>query len=158
MNHCLNCGQANDSGAHFCRFCGTKASFVPQPSPARQHNEIPPAPRPYAWKTDEFNVNDALGAKTADMFNQKTSHQGNNRNVQPFNPGYQPQHGLYADNANYRCPHCGTQNPPTVQRKISTAGWIVFAALLIFFFPLFWIGLLIKDNVRVCSVCRYQID
>lgn len=157
MNYCLNCGQANDQGANFCRFCGTKSTLIPQQAPAR-HNEMPSAPRPYAWKTDELHLNDSPGANVTASFNQKISHQNTNRSAQPFNPGYQSQHALYLNNANYRCPHCGTQNPPTVQRKISTAGWIVFAALLIFFFPLFWIGLLIKDNVRICSVCRYQID
>lgn len=157
MNYCLNCGQANDQGANFCRFCGTKASFSPHPAPVR-YNEMPPTPRPYAWKTDEFRMDDLPNAKTSETLNQQLSHRNYNRNVPAFDHGYQSHHALYGANPNYRCPHCGTQNPPIVQKKISTAGWIVFAALLIFFFPLFWIGLLIKDNVRICSVCRYQID
>ena len=32
-----------------------------------------------------------------------------------------------AMNYNYRCPRCGTHNFPLMTRKISTAGWIVFA-------------------------------
>jgi hypothetical protein len=43
-----------------------------------------------------------------------------------------------------------------MERKISNAGWVVFAVLLVTFFPLFWIGFLIKEDVPVCPVCNYH--
>ncbi len=58
----------------------------------------------------------------------------------------------------YHCPRCSSQLLPHYERKISTAGWVVFAILLVIFFPLFWIGLLIKEDVRVCPVCSFRIN
>ena len=54
----------------------------------------------------------------------------------------------------FRCPFCGTNETPTVSRRISTGGWITFAVLLIMCFPLFWIGLLIKEDFSTCYDCR----
>lgn len=66
-------------------------------------------------------------------------------------PAYvSPQAGVF------HCPVCGTTAPPVVTKKISNEGWIVFAAMIIFCFPLFFIGLLMKQDVRVCSVCNAQ--
>lgn len=53
----------------------------------------------------------------------------------------------------FTCPFCRVQGVPQERKKISTGGWVVFAVLLIFCFPLFWIGLLMKDTFRVCSSC-----
>jgi hypothetical protein len=110
-------------------------------------------PRPYVWKTDEFQVADGR-AKKSKQINQ----------VQPlanFQPNqnvmFQPQPAINSQPAvsyGYRCPRCSSQLFPRTARKISTAGWIVFAVLLVSFFPLFWIGLLIKEDVRVCPVCN----
>jgi hypothetical protein len=36
-------------------------------------------------------------------------------------------------------------------------GWIVFCALLIFCLPLFWVGLLMKEEQRVCPMCRARL-
>lgn len=57
----------------------------------------------------------------------------------------------------YRCPHCGSTYPPIAEKRISNEGWIVFCALLIFCLPLFWIGLLIKEERRVCPMCRARL-
>jgi hypothetical protein len=53
----------------------------------------------------------------------------------------------------FRCPFCGTEELPRVDARISAAGWSVFVVLLVFCFPLFWIGLLIKEEVRSCYDC-----
>lgn len=37
--------------------------------------------------------------------------------------------------------------------KISTAGWVTFWLLMIFCFPLFWIGLLMKERRLMCRNC-----
>ena len=62
-------------------------------------------------------------------------------------------------NQPFRCPHCMSQYIPRIERRISTAGWIIFAVLLatVAFFWLCWIGLLIKEDVRVCSVCKCKV-
>ncbi|HKS26360.1 MAG TPA: LITAF-like zinc ribbon domain-containing protein [Pyrinomonadaceae bacterium] len=57
----------------------------------------------------------------------------------------------------YRCPNCQSTYPPVTQKKISVEGWIVFCALLIFCLPLFWVGLLMKEETRVCPVCRARL-
>lgn len=55
----------------------------------------------------------------------------------------------------FKCPFCQSTAPPLVRQKISTAGWVWF--ILLFgscIGTLFcWIGLLMKDNYRVCGSC-----
>ena len=58
---------------------------------------------------------------------------------------------------NYRCANCMSQFLPRIERRISTTGWIVFAVLLVLFFPLFWVGLLIKEDVQVCPSCNVRL-
>ena len=55
----------------------------------------------------------------------------------------------------FQCPLCHTNVPPRVGRKISTTGWVVFVLLTCFLItiPFCWIGLLIKEDYRVCSMC-----
>ncbi|MSR53796.1 MAG: hypothetical protein EXS09_10970 [Gemmataceae bacterium] len=57
----------------------------------------------------------------------------------------------------FRCHHCGTSDFPINRSKISTAGWIVFGVMLLFCFPLFFIGLLMKENYRECGRCGMRI-
>jgi predicted Zn finger-like uncharacterized protein len=57
----------------------------------------------------------------------------------------------------FRCPFCQSTYPPEVKRRISTAGWITFAVLLLACFPLSLIGLFIKEDYRVCSSCRIKL-
>lgn len=66
-------------------------------------------------------------------------------------------YGAPAPFGSYRCPRCGTTQPPIIQRTISQDGWIVFALLLFFCFPLFWIGLLMKQEHRICSMCHVDL-
>lgn len=167
MNQCQNCGQVNNQGSNFCRFCGTKiiAAQNPytqnpyaqppmpppqQPQPQPQSYENNP-PKPYSWKTDEFQVTNAKARKTQD-FNQAQPLAGYGT---PRPLVHQPPPAQMA--YSYRCPRCGSQNLPHIERKISPAGWIVFAVLLLVFFPLFWIGFLIKEDVRVCPVCNSRV-
>lgn len=60
--------------------------------------------------------------------------------------------------AGYRCPYCQSTAPPFKLEKISEGGWIVFAMMLLFCFPLFWIGLLMKEDQRFCSSCRSRLS
>jgi lipopolysaccharide-induced tumor necrosis factor-alpha factor len=58
----------------------------------------------------------------------------------------------------YRCPYCGTNSPPFIISKISSGGWVVFALMLLFCFPLFWIGLLMKDHHQICAQCHVRLN
>jgi DNA-directed RNA polymerase subunit M/transcription elongation factor TFIIS len=58
----------------------------------------------------------------------------------------------------FRCPFCQSNLAPEVKRKISTAGWVTFCALLFLCFPLSIIGLFLKDQYRVCRSCGIRLD
>ena len=152
MIQCQNCGQVNTETSNFCRFCGTKF-LQSQQSKGNGYEYAPP--RPYSWKTDEFQVPDNKGRKSRPV-----------QQVQPLAnqhplPTPRPHPLVHQQSQNmahgYLCPRCSSQLFPRYERKISTAGWIVFSVLLVTFFPLFWIGLLIKEDVRVCPVCNLRI-
>ena len=150
MIQCTNCGQVNTETSNFCRFCGTK--FLQSQFPNRNNYEYTP-PHPYSWKTDEFQVSETKKQKTQQIDRVQPLAPNQPPRPQPL-AHQQPQNMAYG----YRCPRCASQAMPTMARKISTAGWIVFAALLVIFFPLFWIGLLIKEDVRACPVCNFRIS
>lgn len=169
MIQCSNCGQFNNTSGAFCRFCGTRLS-QPPPQQQTQPPEEYMAPRPYAWKTDEFQMPESTNKKTGRINQvQPLMHQQPAAPPQRFTPptaaapqmmqapSYQNSYNQPTMGYGYRCPYCGTQNFPRIERKISTAGWIVLAVLLFVFFPLFWIGLLMKEEVKICSVCNFKI-
>ena len=154
MIQCTQCGQGNAEQTQFCRFCGTRLSgqgVYSQPDRQPDYQQVPP--RPYAWKTDEYQT-------------QSDRRIRNVHGTQPLSPaGFQnstAQPLMYAGPqfvaGSYRCPNCGTTALPIVERRISTAGWITFALLLVFTLVFFWIGLLIKENVSVCPVCRTTLS
>jgi len=163
MVQCQNCGQVNAQGSNFCRFCGTKFMFkqISNNNGAVNFEQSPP--RPYVWKTDEFQTAAPQKQRTRQINqvqplgnqNPFTNLQAPPPRPQPLvyqSPAQPPQHLAY----NQHCPRCASQ-VVRYERKISTAGWIVFSVLLITFFPLFWIGFLLKEDVRVCQVCNYKI-
>src|SRR5215216_4750793 len=142
MIQCQNCGQGNAPESQFCRFCGTKF-LVSQPMPQQQQQNYGyQAPRPYSWKTDEFQTQAEARKQTA---NAAFSAQPLANRDQQYLSG------------NYRCPNCMSQFLPRIERRISTTGWIVFAVLLVLFFPLFWVGLLIKEDVQICPSCNLRL-
>jgi hypothetical protein len=175
MLHCQNCGQTNTQSSNFCRFCGVKIAaqqFAPamnftaaqqyapvEVSAAGGNNFEYAPPRPYSWKTDEYQI---PPPKTA----PKNQPRKTIAQVQPLadfrtRPDlnlqqYQPQ--AVAVSHGYHCPRCSSMSLPKASKKISTAGWIVFAALLVTFFPLFWIGFLIKEETRACPVCNFKFE
>lgn len=151
MIQCHACGQANSTESNFCRFCGARFTEM-----QRENNYDFAPPRPYVWKTDEFQTAKPNPRKT-DRIKQ----------VQPLMPqaqtedeAFKTQQLAYQKPLNvvsgYRCARCASQLMPKIERRISTAGWIVFTVLLITFFPLFWIGFLIKEDVQVCPVCNLK--
>ena len=146
-NQCTNCGQANSVESKFCRFCGSL-----MPDPYFQPADPMASRRPYSWQTDEFQT------KTKGRQRATVEHfPGVNPNIAVGNHALTHQ-GPRDITGNYRCPNCGTHYLPVIEKKISTAGWIVFAILLVVFFPIFWIGLLMKEDVSVCPVCRMRLN
>ena len=152
MNKCSQCSNTNTDGAKFCRFCGTKF-IVAQNYPTPQTEPFDhAAPRPYSWKTDEFTTQNetrptaaAIGTSPIyDQFSRSPNTAMAYRPVTMFGP-------------NYRCPACMSSYLPRVEKKISTGGWITFALLLVFFFPLFWVGLLMKEEVQICPTCSTRV-
>ncbi|MGI8640858.1 MAG: LITAF-like zinc ribbon domain-containing protein [Pyrinomonadaceae bacterium] len=154
MIQCQNCGQVNTETSNFCRFCGTKF-LQSQYSNGNNYDFSPP--RPYSWKTDEFQISENKMRKTRQI--NQVQPLVNQTLAQPPRPQplvYQQPNNMAAYGSH--CPRCSAQLFPRYERKISTAGWIVFAVLLVVFFPLFWIGLLIKEDIRVCPVCNLRIS
>ncbi len=170
MITCQNCGHANTDGSNFCRYCGIKFSplsnsqsvqpFQPTQSPPAFGHE---APRPYSWKTDEFNIPKKTNARKTEQIDRVLPLENFHNQMSAMHAptqqySMQPNfHGQNMMSNGYRCPRCATQLLPQVTKKISTAGWVVFAVLLIAFFPLFWLGFLIKEEVSVCPVCNVQL-
>jgi hypothetical protein len=100
------------------------------------------APRPYAWKTDEYQT----------QADARKTNAGGQPAAQPL--AARDPHFM---SGNYRCPNCMSQFLPRIERRISTTGWVVFAVLLVLFFPLFWVGFLIKEDVHVCPSCNTRL-
>jgi DNA-directed RNA polymerase subunit RPC12/RpoP len=57
----------------------------------------------------------------------------------------------------FRCPYCNATTPPFRGQRISTGGWITFAVLMFVCLPLFWIGLLMKEDYTQCSNCGIKL-
>ncbi|HJR09648.1 MAG TPA: zinc-ribbon domain-containing protein [Pyrinomonadaceae bacterium] len=127
--NCQNCGQPNADIARICRYCGTPLQFSNNQSSQQRPPDYAPPPQADfggipSWATPP--------PQSAPM--------------QPLNQQPTPL-------ATYTCPHCGSTLAPIFDRRISAAGWIVFFSLLIFCFPLCFIGLFIKEDYRKCSWC-----
>lgn len=131
---CQNCGRSNADVARICRYCGTqlRRAAAPYAAPAPPLGSYVP---PHSWQS---------GALPQPQQQQQ--------------PHAAPRPALQPSPAHFRCPYCGTDAPPLVAQRISTAGWVVFAAMLIFCFPLFFIGLLIKEEYSQCSWCRASLS
>lgn len=186
MVHCQKCGQINAAESNFCRGCGLRLAAAPppmRPAPPMNpppdspiHQSQPPTlimpqmqpvktdyehqpPGPYSWKTDEFQTNVEARKTMSDQLPQGSSNvsQMPNFGNAPHNSSlvYQQPHYVAPG---YRCQFCGSNYLPIMERRISTAGWITFALLLVFTFIFFWIGLLIKEDVRICPNCRRRVD
>lgn len=149
MIQCQKCLQGNAEQTQFCRFCGTRL-LQPQAEPQTDYRPTPP--RPYAWKTDEYQT----------QSEPRVRPQSNTQPIYPLHGQNSPQPLAYSGPqymaSNYRCPNCGTTVLPIIERRISTAGWITFALLLVFTFIFFWVGLLMKQDVSVCPVCRATLS
>lgn len=144
---CQNCGQTNESEQNYCRNCGAP---LLQPQPYQQPRAA--QPKPYGWASPSSPLHN-IGGETDQP-----------RAVEPLPPApampFAPSSFAYAppNSLGYRCPRCASTAAPIARKKISDNGWIVFVLMLIFCFPLFWIGLLMRDEYRVCPTCLLRLD
>jgi len=145
MIQCQNCGKSNTPESKFCRFCG-KRMVIRQP----QNYDYQP-PRPYAWQTDEFQTQ----SEPRPVATQ--GHVAMPAPMQVYDPGQISYRGPQDLSGGYRCPHCGTDYLPVMERRVSPAGWVTFALLLVFTLIFFWIGFLIKEDVPICPICRRRV-
>ncbi len=95
MIQCQNCGQTNTETSNFCRFCGTRFTQT-QMSNGNGYEFSPP--RPYSWKTDEFQVAENK-ARKSQQINQVQPLV--NQTFQPPQP-QRPQPLVYSSNINSR--------------------------------------------------------
>ncbi|HEX8920926.1 MAG TPA: LITAF-like zinc ribbon domain-containing protein [Pyrinomonadaceae bacterium] len=103
-------------------------NLSPQPQATKQQVYTPPPP--YAW------------AESGPL---------------PATQQQQQQYAAPPASAGYRCPRCGAAYLPLVEKRISSEGWLIFVLMLFVCFPLFWIGLLMKQEYRVCPVCHANL-
>ena len=174
MIRCQKCGQVNSNTSNFCRSCGANFSRLQRtqqmqntpPPQFQEQQERPIEPenrRPYSWKTDELEIKKNSRSRKTQKIDQvqpipQPFQPANQQAFQQMQP--QPQHLAHQQQSmthGYRCPRCQTNAMPIISRQISTAGWITFGVLLVFTLIFFWIGLLIKEDVRVCPVCNLKV-
>jgi LITAF-like zinc ribbon domain len=120
----------NDDAVRVCRYCGSALLSDWQARP--QGYATPKPPKPYSWADSSPPAPLPVHAQPP----------------VPVPPPYQPPQ------AGYRCPRCGTTYLPIIETKVSQDGWVVFVILLFFCLPLCWIGLLMKQETRICPMCR----
>ncbi len=146
MIACGNCKQLNDETSRLCRFCSTNMLYgTPAPGPRPQ--PAPPRPKAPPWATPPPQQTPNY------PFPQQQI-----PNYPPPSSAPAPYYAPPAPQGIYRCPRCQTTQPPRHIFKMSQTGLITMIALLVFFFPLFWIGLLIKEEVRVCPQCGLRLS
>jgi len=58
----------------------------------------------------------------------------------------------------FECPYCGSNEEPIDTDRVSSTGWVLFAIFLVLFWPLFWIGLLIRERETRCYDCRRRLN
>ncbi len=59
-----------------------------------------------------------------------------------------------------KCPYCRFDGEPSVMKKLSPQAWTFLIVLLIFFFPLFWLPLVLegfKERIWECRACGKRL-
>jgi lipopolysaccharide-induced tumor necrosis factor-alpha factor len=147
---CPHCGKPNDVNQNYCCECG---AALPEMQTQRfdSSNSIKP-PKPYAWASPSSPLHAVVNEP---------------EQVQPLQPLYSaPPAQFNAQSSainhvpanSYHCPNCGTNAPPILRSKISDGGWLVFVLMLVFCFPLFWIGFLMRQQYSVCPACLRKLS
>jgi hypothetical protein len=65
--------------------------------------------------------------------------------------------GFQMGRPNAKCSGCGHLGEPEHSSRVTTDGWIKFVVLLIFCFPLCWLGLLQRETYMRCPNCGSEM-
>lgn len=135
-----------------CPKCGTDmrvpgGSRAPEEPPPPRAPEPPSAVRPYREPDARENDRDDYRDNRRDSYRDDYRARRRGRYDDDDRPARQ----------GFRCPYCGSHAVPYFRPKISAAGWVVFALMLLFCFPLFWVGLLITEQQRFCQDCGIKL-
>jgi len=57
----------------------------------------------------------------------------------------------------WSCPYCDSTEAPIIRRQVGAVGWVMFAVLLLFFFPLCFLGLMMTDENEYCADCGSKL-
>jgi predicted RNA-binding Zn-ribbon protein involved in translation (DUF1610 family) len=60
-------------------------------------------------------------------------------------------------NTPFECPNCGSREKPELRVETAQVGWIIFVILLLFFFPLCWLGIFMRETWEVCWECGHKV-
>jgi hypothetical protein len=135
MAFCTKCGHQLAAYEQICSRCGQAvvARKVKTMTPTQEY-------KPYSWANSDPNAGPLM-------------------QPQP-QPLMQPQYVSPLARSGYKCPRCGSHNPPIIDSRISVAGWVVFAIMIVtgICLPLCWIGLLMKEDYTICPMCRCQLN
>jgi len=171
--YCSSCRGPLYPNANTCNHCGAHVPMTPYQSVFAQDNQAPPQyqQRPPAPPQQQYpsapqqQVTNYLQQPYHQPYQQQYPQQYPQQYM--GQPVVQQTYGQPATVVNivnqtpiptYFCPRCQCPTIPRYQQRISTGGWVVFALLLVFFFPLFWIGLLIKETFVSCGRCGFRMS
>lgn len=59
--------------------------------------------------------------------------------------------------SSFECPRCGSREKPEIRKETAAVGWILFVVLLLFFFPLCWLGIFMRETWEVCWACGHRV-
>jgi len=141
MIKCKNCGQMDFGNNFFCTNCGhslASGEFVP--------------PAPHVWKsTDEFN-------KSEDKPLETMSPDAPRMTIPEAGPVIPAQFNSPQLSIPFTiCPYCKKQILPLIEKQISPIGWATFVVMFFLCLPLFWVGFLIKEEVKRCPYCQLKL-
>lgn len=91
-----------------------------------------------------------VGTASSDPIGQSAIEAMHDATAVPAQPGY-------SGPSSFSCPYCHTTAPPLIKSEVSTGGWIVFAVLLMTTCVGCVIGLMIRDQYRICSQCKIRL-
>ncbi|QUW03037.1 LITAF-like zinc ribbon domain-containing protein [Chloracidobacterium validum] len=156
---CVNCGQMNETAASRCLRCGASIFELPSylnPSDARPVSPPPTDPPTRIQVPPPSQVAPAAPPPA--------------HTPQPTDPLSQPFQATppvvlqpmlivptVGVGGSVICPHCQTNSPPHMRSRVAPGGWITMAILLLLCWPLFWIGLLVREDYLRCSNCGKRL-
>ena len=154
MIACGNCGKINDDSERLCRSCGTSLIYgtpvAPPPSADSARRDYPPRVHTPPQRQPQMQPRPVTPLPQRMPYAPPVV-------APPFNAPFAPSQYGVPPMGNYRCPRCATTQLPRLESKISDAGIITIIVMAVFCFPLFWIGMLMKQQYTTCPVCDLRL-